>query len=78
MKYMVLMYSDPAKTKAMSAEGREAVRHRHEALHADEAGAMFNRPGLAYPDQTTTIRLSGDRPAATQRPFLEANEQLTA
>ncbi len=78
MKYMVLMYSDPAETKAMSAADREAVRHRHEALHADEAGAMLNGAGLAYPEQTTTIRLSGDRPVATQGPFLEANEQLTA
>jgi hypothetical protein len=47
MKYMVLMYSDPAETKAMSAADRKAVRCRHEALHADEAGAMLNGAGLA-------------------------------
>jgi hypothetical protein len=52
MKYMVLMYSDPAQTKTMSAADREAVRHRHEGLHADEAGAMLTGAGLAYPEET--------------------------
>jgi hypothetical protein len=47
MKYVVLMYSDPAQTKAMSTADREAVRRRHEALHADEAAAMLNGAGLA-------------------------------
>jgi hypothetical protein len=78
MKYMVLMYSDPAATKAMSALDREAVRRRHEALHADESAAMLNGAGLAYPEHATTIRLDDDRPVASYGPFVSAREQLTA
>jgi|1186.fasta_scaffold650434_2 hypothetical protein len=54
MKYMVLMYSDPAATRAMSATDREAVRLRHEALDADASVVMLNGAGPAYPDRTTT------------------------
>jgi hypothetical protein len=78
MKYMVLMYSEPAETKAMSASDREAVRRRHEALHADESEAMLNGAGLAYPERTMTIRLDSGRPVASEGPFMAGREQLTA
>lgn len=78
MKYMVLMYSDPAETRAMSTSDREAVRHTHEALHADESGAMLNGAGLAYPDDTTTIRLDNGTPVTIEGPFAPGREQLTA
>jgi hypothetical protein len=75
---MVLMYSDPAETKAMSASDREEVRRRHEALHAEESEAMLNGAGLAYPERTTTIRLGQDGPVASEGPLVAAREQLTA
>ncbi len=58
MKYLVLMYADPAATEAMSAEDRAAVFRRHEALHRDleNTGEMLNGAGLDYPENTTTIR----------------------
>ena len=54
MKYMVLMYSDPAATEAMSASDRAEVAHRHEVLHQDLAGSgeMLTGAGLAYPRDT--------------------------
>ncbi|MEV0403874.1 YciI family protein [Actinoallomurus sp. NPDC050550] len=81
MKYMVLMYADPAATEAMSAEERADVFRRHEALHQDleGSGEMLNGAGLAYPKDTTTIRWrDGDGSATTDGPFIEATEQLTA
>jgi len=78
MRYMVLMYSDPAQTKAMSTSDREVVRRRHEALHAEESGSMLNGAGLAYPERTTTIRLGGGGPVASEGPLVAAREQLTA
>ncbi len=80
MKYMVLMYSDPAATEAMSAADWADVARRHEALHQDLAGSgeMLNGAGLAYPKDTTTIRWRLDGPTTTGGPFIEATEQLTA
>ncbi|MFJ5216790.1 YciI family protein [Streptomyces sp. NPDC088354] len=82
MKYVALMYADPAATEAMSAAQRAEVVRRHEALHQDLAGSgeMLNGAGPAYPKDTTTIRWRGDGsgPAATEGPFAGAAEQLTA
>ncbi|MFC9238790.1 YciI family protein [Streptomyces decoyicus] len=80
MKYMVLMYADPAATQAMSAADRAEVFRRHEALHQDLAGTgeMLNGAGLAYPKDTTTIRWRREGPTATDGPFTGTPEQLTA
>lgn len=80
MKFMVLMYSDPARTKAMSASDRDLVARTHEALHADLAGSgeMLNGAGLAYPEDTTTLRWRAGVLTDGQGPFVEATEQLTA
>jgi hypothetical protein len=80
MKYMVLMYSDPAATEAMSAADRAEVARKHQALRDDLAGSgeMLNGAGLADPKDTTTIRWRADRPATTDGPFIKTAEQLTA
>jgi hypothetical protein len=80
MKYVVLMYSDPAATEAMTASDRADVARRHEALHEDLAGSgeMLNGAGMAYPKDTTTIRWRADGSTTTDGPFMEGTEQLTA
>jgi hypothetical protein len=80
MKYMVLMYADPAATAGMSAAERADVFRRHEALHRDLSGTgeMLNGAGLAYPKDTTTIRWRPDGLTATSGAFIEAAEHLTA
>lgn len=75
---MILMYADPAKTKAMTAQERQDVSQRHTALHADESEALANGAGLAYPAETTTIRLESGNPVSSTGPFLAGTEQLTA
>ncbi|MFI8458807.1 YciI family protein [Kitasatospora sp. NPDC085464] len=64
MKFMVLMYADPAATAAMTTEQRAEVFRRHEALHRDleGSGEMLNGAGLAYPTDTTTLRRTGGGP----------------
>ncbi|MEU9043175.1 MULTISPECIES: YciI family protein [unclassified Kitasatospora] len=80
MKYMVLMYADPAATAAMSDEQRADVFRRHEALHQDleGTGEMLNGAGLAYPKDTTTLRWHSDGPTTADGPLKEAAEHLTA
>ncbi|MEY9926594.1 hypothetical protein ABH926_001216 [Catenulispora sp. GP43] len=81
MKFMVLMYADPAATAAMTAEQRADVFARHEALHADlgETGELLNGAGLVFPKDTTTLRWQPDAgPAAAEGPFAEATEHVTA
>lgn len=62
MKFMVLMYADPAATAAMTADQRADVFARHEALHRDlaDTGELLNGAGLAFPADTTTLRWRAD------------------
>ncbi|SNS32388.1 YciI family protein [Actinacidiphila glaucinigra] len=80
MKYMVLMYADPAATEAMTAEERAEVFRRHDELHKDLAGTgeLLNGAGLALPRDTTTIRLRRDGTTTEDGPLAGATEQLTA
>jgi hypothetical protein len=80
MKYMVLMYSDPAATEAMSASDRAVIASKHAAFREDLAGSgeLLNGAGLADPTDTTAIRWCQDGSATTDGPFIEAAEQLTA
>jgi len=80
MKYMVLMYSNPAQTKAMSASKLDAVMRKHDALRDEltESGELLSGAGLAYPEDTTTIRLRAGAAIAATGPIAESEEHLTA
>jgi hypothetical protein len=80
MKYMVLMYADPAATEAMTPEQRADVFARHDELHRrlEGSGELLNGAGLAYPRDTTTIRLRDDGAAASDGPFQVTADHLTA
>lgn len=82
MKYLVLMYADPAATEAMTAAERAEVFRRHEALHQDleATGEMLNGAGLAFPRDTKTIRWQGEGRAltTTDGPLTNTTDQLTA
>ena len=80
MKYMILMYADPAATEAMTPAERADVFQRHEALHEDlrGTGEMLNGAGLAYPRDTTTLRYGEEAATGTSGPLTGATEQLTA
>jgi hypothetical protein len=80
MKYMILMYADPAATEAIPASGRADVAHRHEALRQDLAGTgeMLSGAGLAYPKDTTAIRWGAEGFTTADGPFIHTAEHLTA
>jgi hypothetical protein len=81
MKFMVLMYADPAATAAMTPDQRADVFARHEALHRDlaDTGEMLNGAGLAFPADTTTLHWQPDaEPTAATGPFAAATEHVTA
>jgi len=71
MKYGVLMYSDPAETRAMPAADRGAVGSLHQSLLV--GGAAF-----AYPEDTTSMRLTGEAVAISHGPLLKSDLHLTA
>ncbi|MEU9079545.1 YciI family protein [Kitasatospora sp. NPDC004745] len=81
MKYLVLMYADPAATEAMTDRQRAEVFQRHGDLHRDleGTGEMLNGAGLAHPRDTTTLRWQQDgAPVAADGPFTAGQLQLTA
>jgi hypothetical protein len=81
VKYLVLMYADPAATAAMTPEQRADVFARHEALHRDlaETGELLNGAGLAFPTDTVTLRWRQDEAAEVgDGPFAPADEHVTA
>jgi hypothetical protein len=79
MKYGVLMYSDPAETKAMSAADRDAVGSLHRSLRSEllASGELVGGAAFAYPEDTTSMRLAGEAVAISHGPLLKSDIQLT-
>lgn len=78
MKYALLMYTDPDHTRGMSQSEFDEVMAKHRALGEEltAAGELTGGAGLAFPEETTLVRLDGSR---TQGPFATgATEHLSA
>jgi hypothetical protein len=77
MRYALLMYADPERTKAMTADELDEVGRKHAALRDElvPAGVMVGGAGLVLPEETTTLRWEG--PAGTG-PLVAGRDQLTA
>jgi hypothetical protein len=58
MRYVALMYTDPARTAAMTPAEHAEVRAKYEELGADllASGELRNGCGMAYPAATRTLR----------------------
>jgi hypothetical protein len=83
VKFMVLMYADPAATAAMTPQERAEVFARHDALHRHlaDGGELLNGSGLAFPQDTVTLRWQRDAaPAVSGGPLVEpeSGAHLTA
>jgi hypothetical protein len=80
MKYALLMYTDPDETKAMSTADFDEVMRKHEALRTEltESGELVGGDGLAFPEETRTLRLRDGAVAVTDGPLVEAGEHLSA
>ena len=81
MRFAILMYADPARTKAMSRAEVEAIRADHEVLVQEltESTELVGGSGLALPEETTTLR-NGPKGVLVESGPLAGDvvEQLTA
>ena len=81
MKYALLMYANPAHTKAMSDAAVDAVLRKHAALRDEltDSGELAGGAGLALPEETTVLRLGAEGAASAKGPLAsEPAEHLTA
>ena len=78
MKYVVLIYANPATWEAVPKEEQDRVLGDHWKVirELEQSGEMVSRFGLSDPGSTKTIRIEGGVPAITDGPFGEAKEQL--
>ena len=78
MKYVFLLYGDPAAEAALGPEGRSAMVEDHRRFSAmlRDSGAMVLGEALEGPEQSRRVRFDGDSPVVTDGPFLEAKEAL--
>ncbi|MEV0597301.1 YciI family protein [Nonomuraea cavernae] len=77
MKYMLLIYSNPASQEAVAANV-DAVMAEVDALmkELNESGEWAGGQALADPASSRTVRVHDGVPAVTDGPFLEAKEHL--
>jgi hypothetical protein len=78
MKYVVLIYSNPATWQALDPKVADGVIADHFKIidELTESGELVSRFGLADPLITKTIRIQDGQPAVTDGPFGEAKEYL--
>ena len=78
MKYVVLIYSNPATWQALPPEEADRVIRDHFVVidELTKSGELLSRFGLSDPMNTRTVRIHGGVPAVTDGPFGEAKEQL--
>ena len=78
MKYVVLIYSNPATWETMPPAERGRVLGIHNKLIKEltESGELLRVDGLSHPTNTRTVRLRDGVPVVTDGPFGEAKEQL--
>lgn len=79
MKYLLLLYGDPAAEAALGAEGRATMVEEHRRFSATlrERGAMVLGEALEGPERARIVRFDDDEsPVVTDGPFLESKEAL--
>ena len=78
MKYILLIYQNPATLETFSEEERNRVMAEAGELMEEltQSGEWVGGEALADPSNTKTVRVRGGVPAVTDGPFVEAKEQL--
>lgn len=78
MKYMLLIYQNPAGFQALSEEERNAVFADVDTIMKEltDSGEWIGGDGLADPSQTKTVKVRDGAPTVTDGPYLEAKEHL--
>ena len=78
MKYMLLIYNNPATYEAFSQQERDELFGEVDRIMKEltESGEWIGGEGLADAATAKTVRVRGGAPAVTDGPFVEAKEQL--
>jgi hypothetical protein len=78
VKYMLLIYNNPAMLEALPAEDMQEIMGEVGAIMEEltERGEWIGGEGLAHPSQTKTVRVRDGVPAVTDGPYVEAKEQF--
>ncbi|GAA4256039.1 YciI family protein [Dactylosporangium darangshiense] len=81
MKYLIMIYSNPASRAAWAGfdeEQRRAGYAAHEALRAEMAasGELVGAEALQQPESARIVAVRGGRAQVTDGPFAEVKEHL--
>jgi hypothetical protein len=78
VKYMLLIYNNPAVIAGLPAAERDAIFADVDVLMKEltESGELVGGEALADVSQTRTVRVRDGVPATTDGPFIEAKEHL--
>jgi hypothetical protein len=78
VKYMLLIYNNPATYEAWSEEERTALFGEADQVMTElrESGELIGGEALADASNSKTIRVRDGVPAVTDGPFAEAKEQM--
>ena len=78
MKYMLMIYNNPATYAAWSEQERAAIFADVDAIMKEitESGELISTDALADSSQAKTVRVRDSVPAITDGPFAEAKEQF--
>jgi hypothetical protein len=78
VKYILLIYQNPATWETFSEEERNRVMAEVGELmeELEQSGEWVGGEALADPSNTKTVRVRDGVPAITDGPFVESKEQL--
>jgi hypothetical protein len=78
MKYMLLIYNNPATYEALPEDERDAIFSQVGKVMGEltESGELLATDALAHASTAKTVRVRDGVPVATDGPFVEAKEQF--
>jgi hypothetical protein len=78
MKYMLLIYNNPATYESWSEEERQALFGEVDAIMTElrESGELVGGEALADQSNSKTVRVRDGVPAITDGPYAESKEQF--
>jgi hypothetical protein len=80
VKYLLLIYMNPAAWEAFTEEERNALILDHSTFQREliESRELVSVHGLADADEAKSVRLRDGEPVVTDGPFVEAKEFLAS
>jgi hypothetical protein len=78
VKYLLLIYQNPASFQQLPEEEKQALMSEAEAIVNElvDSGEWVGGEGLADPSTAKTVRVRDGVPAVTDGPYAEAKEQM--